>query len=361
MKITGILVCTGLFGVTSAATAATVQATSANFTSVFKSARAGDRIILSGSFAAFTLADQSWSSPVQIDATAARFTDSLTIRNVSGLAFTGGTFGSTTAAMRQGRAVVIYGGSGISFTTPTVNGNRTGVGIAFNGSRDISVINGKFSTLKVGLTLIGVTGGNLTGNKSLAAASDGMNIVDSHFVTASKNTCSGTVISVGAHPDCIQLWSLAGNPVQSDISLLDNVATGATQGFTSFDSSRGGGLRIIMRRNRVDTSYPQGIACYGCVDSIFTDNVLTTQPGAAYRTSMNIVGGSNNLIANNSIGPRTVPIGSFIGNTALRAVGFEAEIVADAVAAVPEPGVWAQLILGLAGIGTLMRRRRQLA
>jgi hypothetical protein len=56
----------------------------------------------------------------------------------------------------------------------------------------------------------------------------------------------------------------------------------------------------------VSTSYPQGIACYNCVDSKFTGNVLTTLPGARWQTSMNIVGGSNNMIAYNSIGPLPV-------------------------------------------------------
>ena len=342
------------------ATAATTYATSANFVSVFNNAAAGDRIILSGDFNGMTLANRTWATAVQIDASAARFNDTLTIKNVSGLTFTGGRFGSTSRAMRLGRAVSIYGGSDIAFKAPTVNGDRKGVGIAFTGTRDISVSNGVFSTLKIGMTIIGVTNGSLTGNRSLASSSDGMNIVDSHSITASGNSCSGTIVGPGFHPDCIQMWSLAGNPVQSDISLLDNIATGATQGFTSFDPSRGGGLRIIMRRNRVDTSYPQGIACYNCVDSIFADNVLTTLAGSPFRTSINIVGGSNNVIANNSVGARPIGGTTGIGGAGFAAAGaaeFEADVFEGRISAVPEPGVWVQLLIGFGTLGLTLRRR----
>ncbi len=366
-----MVLCAGFSIGASNAAASTFYATNSDFGAVFAAAAAGDKIILSGSFAAISLSDRDWAVPVQIDATAARFTDSLSIKNVSGLVFTGGQYGSTTAGMRLGRAIVIYGGDTITFNNPIVDGNRAGVGIAFTGTSNITVNNGVFSSLKVGLTLTGVTGGSLTGNQSLAAASDGMNIVDSHFVTASGNMCSGTVISAGAHPDCIQMWSLAGNPVQSDISLIDNIATGATQGFTSFDAKRGGGLRIIMRGNRVDTSYPQGIACYGCVDSSFTDNVLTTLAGSPYRTSINIVGGSNNIIANNSVGARPLADGEVEPDfDATLVTGFESNAAAgrfggnaDAVsfANVPEPGVWAQLIIGLGGVGLMLRGRRRVA
>lgn len=63
-----------------------------------------------------------------------------------------------------------------------------------------------------------------------------------------------------------------------------------------------------MIGNIVNTSFPQGIACYECYSSIFTDNVLTTLPGSSYRTSMNIVGGGHNIISNNVVTAYTKPV-----------------------------------------------------
>ena len=54
-----------------------------------------------------------------------------------------------------------------------------------------------------------------------------------------------------------------------------------------------------MIGNRVDTSLPQGIACYGCVDSIITDNVLTTLPGSRFRTYLRVIGGSKAVVMQN--------------------------------------------------------------
>ena len=134
-----------------------------------------------------------------------------------------------------------------------------------------------------------------------------------HQKSAADNTPSP-----GAHPDCIQIVERAGQPMQSDISLLNNEALAITQGFTSFDPSAASGIRISIIGNRVETSMPQGIACYGCFDSIITDNVLITLPGSKWRTFLRVPGGANNIVENNSIGPlppamirRPIP-GSFL-------------------------------------------------
>lgn len=364
MRILNRLAGGALLVAASSAGAVTTYANSANFASVFARAAAGDRIVLSGKFGLVSLANRSWSTPVTIDASKASFGNSLSIKNVSGVSFIGGRYGSTTAPMRLGRAIAIYGGSDISFSAPVIQGNRAGVGLAFTGSSDISVTGARLTGLKVGLTLMSVAGGSLTGNRSLAAASDGFNIVDSRFVTATGNSCSGTVISPGAHPDCIQMWSIAGKPLMSDIRITGNTATGATQGFTLFNN---GGRRITISDNRIDTSYPQGIACYGCIDSVFRNNVLTTQRGARFRTSINIVGGRNNVVGGNSVGakPAGGPVTASVPTPVTTLSRFAAsaaavDLIADdmaAISAVPEPGVWLQLILGFAGVGVVMRRR----
>lgn len=158
---------------------------------------------------------------------------------------------------------------------------------------------------------------------------------------------------------------------------------GATQGFTSFTPSSGGGLRIFMLNNRVNLSYSQGIACYNCVDSVFSGNMLTTIPGSDHQTRINIVGGRNNIISNNSIGNFVRPLKSNVllstaDQTAFDDLGAStanwadwgwdatastplsaAALAAFAInASVPEPGTWLQLLAGMMAIGWVARRRQ---
>jgi hypothetical protein len=372
------------------ASAASYTATNATLRAVFAKARAGDTIILRGNFDAIMLSDRSFATPVKIDARQARFSGTLALRNVNGLDFTGGTYGSAKSAWQNAGTIRVDSSSNISFTQPRLIGNGLGRarGMTFTDSKNLSVTGGDFSGFRLALGAVSSTDGIFANNKITRSTSDGINIANSHRITAQYNRCSGTTPSVGAHPDCIQLWSLAGNPVQSDIQLLYNIATGPTQGFTSFDADRGGGLRISMIGNRVDTSFPQGIACYSCFDSIITDNVLTTQPGARWRTRLNVVGGANNRVENNSIGPFDKPAAPIekpgapkAGTTASALMSlnaFELAEMADGgaldvfdqfeaiqgqwagegLAAVPEPGVWAQLITGFGLLGGLLRLRR---
>ena len=369
------------------AEAKTYSATSTTLKSVFANAVSGDTIVLSGKFAGATLQSKTFAKAVTIDARAATFTNTLKVYNVAGLTILGGHYGSTTAAVT---GITVLCGDRISFTSPIVVGNRTSAhGINVSGTTNIAVSGGTFTGLKSGIALTAVTGGVLSKNKSLASTSDGFDVADSHSISITGNSCSGTAITAGAHPDCVQLWSIKGHAPQSDITISGNTATGDTQGFTSFDGDKGGGLRIKMINNRVDTTYPQGIACYQCVDSSFTGNVVTTQKGARWQTSINIVGGSNNLIANNSVGarPATVvapafdnvdSIASAFDATDLKSVevvsftdpwsrvspGTSAKLSQGGATVlaggeVPEPGVWALLVAGFGLVGAAFRRRRR--
>ena len=384
-----------------AANAAILNADSTNLLSVFAAARNGDTIKATGTFGSVALQNRTFTTRVILDATGATFTDSLSIQNVTGLTVLRGTFGSRTAMLRTGRAVGINRSANIKFQNATFIGNgpiagsTASIGMTVTASNQVQISASRFNNLKAGLGVLSSTNVKIDSSKFTAMTSDGINIADSHFVTATANTCVGTVPFAGAHPDCIQLWSVLGNPVQSDIALLRNIARGATQGFTSFNSSDGGGLRISMIGNIVATSYPQGLACYACVDSVFTDNVLTTLPGSLYQTSMNIIGGSNNIIENNNITryarPRPVDLIDlnlvtdgeeqilsnsidqlFLDDLALLQVDTLVPAVAlvdedngpmilsrigASAQTVPEPGVWAQLILGFGLVGAFTRRR----
>lgn len=357
--------------VSSSASAAILYADATNLKAVFAAAKDGDTIKASGTFGSVALQNRTFATRVTLDATNAVFADSLTIKNVHGLYVLKGTFGSQTAYMRTMNGVTVTGSSKIKFYGNTFIGagtigtkNADG-GMLITGSGQVQVSAANFSNLRTGMAVSSSTDLKLTANNFYRMTSDGIQIADSHRVLATANMCSGGIPSPLAHPDCIQLWSGLGQPVQSDITLLRNVALGVTQGFTSFNPSWGGGLRISMIGNIVSTSFPQGIACYNCVDSIFTDNVLTTLPGSQWRTSMNIVGGSNNYIANNSIGPKPAPSLGLLGtistlnmakNQASASTNYLEGNSPDGVGGVPEPSEWVMLTIGFGMIGAFARR-----
>ena len=349
-----------------------ISANAATLAAAWSAALPGDTIKLSGTFGLTRLQYKTSAKAITLDATKATFTDTLNINRVDGLNVVGGHFGSTTGPTQYGRAVVIYGGSNISFSKPVVVGNAGEQGIAFNDTVNASVWNGSFSNNRSAIGMTRVTNGALRGNKIYGAVSDGIDIAGSHNVTATYNTCSKGAPGPGVHPDCIQLWSIAGLPVQSDIMIAHNSATGPTQGFTSFDPAKGGGLRIWMLHNTVYTSYSQGIACYGCVDSNISYNSVRTIAGSAHMTNINIIGGSNNVVLGNTIGAFTRPAASPTldefsttdlapGDFSLarsEASSFEFS-ASESMAAVPEPSSWILLTAGFGMAGAAVRRSRR--
>jgi hypothetical protein len=351
--------------------AAILNATPSNVRTVFAAARDGDTINLVGTFGAVSFENRMFTTPVTINASQAVFTDTMRIRNTVGLTVTGGTFDLRSQTNAYWRAMAIDNSNAVKILNGTFlgNGENRGFdatqGIVVTQSRNVQVGSSTFNNFLVGITIRSSNGIQLGANRINASTSEGINIADSHFVTAMSNSCSGFTPFPGSHPDCIQLWSIAGNAPQS---MIDNT---------------------------VATSWSEGIACYGCFDSIITGNVVSTLPGSQWQTLVRVIGGANNVVANNSIAayqnwPATsaatastgefgasdylseaidpplvtdVPSsarGMFSQATAFVDYGDE-DIVPEGYAAifdaVPEPGTWAQLILGFGLIGAFARRR----
>ena len=323
---------------------------------------------LVGTFGAITLSNRSYKSAVVIDASRATFAGTVTINNVKNLSIDGGKF-NIVGAPNYTKAVVVRGGANILFDGAVVTGSAGGEGIVFDGTKGATLKNGTFSGLQVGAVFGSVNSGSATNNTVIGAVSDGIDIANSHSITASFNSCSGGSPGPGVHPDCIQLWSVTGHALQSDVVVTNNIATGPTQGFTSFDSM-GGALRVQITYNTVDGSYPQGIACYGCIDSNISYNNLATLSNAAHLTNVNVIGGSRNSVIGNQIQPyssRRSERFSEIETSDTESryqppdltelVGTPSE--GSTVNLVPEPSSWATLVVGFAVVGLTARRLRQ--
>jgi hypothetical protein len=123
-----------------------------------------------------------------------------------------------------------------------------------------------------------------TRNTFRKATSDGVNVVGSHRGIISVNSCFWTVRVGNAHPDCLQFWSLAGKPTQSDLYILNNSAIGMMQGGLSSDpkTEPGSGIRLYWRGNYMAVTFSHTITCGLCRDSVATDNVLSSYPGAFF-------------------------------------------------------------------------------
>lgn len=353
-----------------------VHATQQNVMQQFANVQAGQTLVLQGRFTEFALRDRDFGG-VTVDASAAHFAGGFSLRNVHNITFKGGTYGLDTGPLRKLATVEVFRSSNVSFAYGEHLGWNLGrgIGISIGNSQFVTVRDSNFTNMRLGLGYSNVSDGLIARNSFSGLSSDGVNIVSSYRVIASHNHCSNFAVSSGSHPDCIQLWSLNGNPVQSDIMLLNNVALGNVQGFTSFDSRRGGGLRITMAGNYVNSDYPQGIACSACFDSIFTDNILIAKPGARWRTSLNLMGGGNNILANNqfydnrngqllipSIGSNWInwvpglagKVGSAIDD---RNYGMPVMQMSSFTDAVPETATWVMLLFGFAATGRAMRKK----
>lgn len=337
--------------------ATVVTANSANIASIFGSASDGDVINLVGQFGMTRLVNRSFATGLTLDASAAKFSDTLLFKNVSGVRTLGGNFGSATALTTYNKGIVIYGGSNITFINPSVVGYYGGYGIAFSGTTNATVKGGTFTKLRAGVLFDTVTNGSIVQNNSVASVNDGFDVTDSTNILVEGNRCSGTTPLVGNHPDCVQMWnSDAAHPLDN-IMVRNNTALGATQGFNNF-GSKGVSTRISFIGNRVDGLFPQGVSCGTCSNSVISGNVLTTMNGAPWRVSMNLPNGTNNIVTNNSVGAlNRAAARSIAYYTKEQLVGGDTPTVV-AASAVPEPSMWATMMTGIAFIGMTQRRQR---
>lgn len=352
-----------------------------NVGAVLNSLRPGDTLRVTGTFTApFTIRNRSFSHLV-IDASGANFQAGVNFNNVHNVSLVGGTYGRSDIDIAAWQTVRLDNSSHVSFANLTVlgNGDNRGAGLLVATSSFVTVRDSLFTGHMTGIGVRSSADVMVSRNAITGSTADGINIIDNQRVIVSGNSCSAFTPLPGSHPDCIQLWSLTGRPLQADIFVLNNSAIGPIQAYLSSDPKIESGTRLTFAGNYALVSTSHGITCGNCTSSRFFDNVLSNTPtsvqgapGLKLGPSPTNVVGSNQIydLRGRTDGWLPAPtwtsfVPGIAGTVGSRwdtanwfgpAIGFSSAFTSSAV---PEPASWLMLSLGFALVGRHLRGRRR--
>lgn len=262
--------------------AAAIVATPATLNDRLSAARAGDTITLAkGNYGLVTIRDRRFSPALTISAGEAQL--QLQLLAVDGIKLRDGQLFGSEIKGPAGYALLVRQSANIVVEGGTYTNARQA--IVIDRSSDIVVHGAKISRMSI----------------------DGINIGNSQRVLIDGISCKDFTPLPTAHPDCVQLWSRPGLPVTSDVTVRKSTAIGDMQGITAFNHLKRGDLgfdRIIFTENRVEATYPQGIALYDGRDSRVTKNVTRSLPTSKYKVSINIVRCERCVETGNDVGPK---------------------------------------------------------
>ncbi|WP_156257039.1 right-handed parallel beta-helix repeat-containing protein [Sandarakinorhabdus oryzae] len=221
---------------------------------------------------------------VTLDASGATFLEGAGIRDVKGLTIKGGTWGRTDRGTIVPHTIRADNVEDFSLANATVvgNGDEKGNGVSIRAFKRATVRDSYFSGHQQAIAFYGGEDLLATRNVIEKATSDGINLADNQRGIVSANSCAWYERSGRQHPDCIQLWSGKGKPLQADIWVINNKATGVMQGILSSDPKTGSGRRLHFHGNYMAVTFSHTITCGACVESVATDNVLASYPGTLY-------------------------------------------------------------------------------
>lgn len=381
MRSRKLLIAGMLLGAAPAVAQQVVVMTPITINAALAAVRPGDTLRITGSFNSLVSFRNRDFGNVRVDASDAVFLAGFALNNVQNITITGGTFGRSDVDISAFYTIRVDNSRHVSFANTTVvgNGDSRGGGLLFAGSQFITVRDSRFSGHATAIGLLSSSDALVVRNDIRASTADGINIIDNQRVILADNSCRAFTPAVGAHPDCIQLWSLNNRPLQADIFLLNNVAIGNMQAYLSSDPKSGSGTRFTFAGNYASVSYPHTITCGNCTNSLFVDNVLANTPDARWGPApVQFNSGTGNVLQNNQqydLRGRTdgwLPnrlysnfapsIGGLVGSMwddrsyAYRAPPASAAILP--ASAVPDLEIWIGMGTGFALVGRQMRRQR---
>ena len=289
--------------------AAVRQATPETLLQVLADAKGGDTVVLApGEYADVRYGGREFKPRLLIDARAAKLSG-WWFRGVGGIELRGGeyrlpplTINPANGRKDYGRSLRIDGSHDIvvtqaRFIGPSATGEETlpfgeGYGIFMIGGSNIEIARNALAGFKSGVVLSRVDDFKLRENTFTEMRSDGIQVAESRNGLVEGNTCGGTRIRDGEHPDCIQMWSRPTSPPTADIIIRRNQIGGGTQGIGMFNHTRDGvddGVfdRILIEDNDIEVGYPNAISLKSGRDSIVRNNRVRTLKDSKFRASIN--------------------------------------------------------------------------
>lgn len=290
--------------------AAVREATPDTLGKILAEAKGGDTIVLApGEYAGVRFGKREFQPRLVIDAREARLSD-WWFRGVSGVELRGGVYrlppmviSPRNGRKDYGRSLRIDSSRNVRvtqgrFVGPSATGENTlpygeGYGIFMVGGSDIEITGNVLAGYKSGIVLTRVDGFKLRENTFTEMRSDGMQVAESRNGLIEANTCDGTRIREGEHPDCIQMWSRPTSPPTADMVIRGNRIFGSTQGIGMFNHVRngvddGGFDRITIEDNEIEVGYPNAISLKSGRDSIVRNNRVRTLKGAKFIATINV-------------------------------------------------------------------------
>lgn len=165
-------------------------------------------------------------------------------------------------------------------------------GVRFVGGDHNAVTMSRFS----GFTSFGVMfqssdDGSAVGNTFTRSGSDGIDVAASHRIIIDRNVCMSFAPTPGAHPDCIQLWSVKGTVPVADVTITNNTGIGNMQGISGYNALDGGFDRVTITGNFMETGFPNAIVIQNCRSCVIGGagalmNHVRTYPGSKWTAKL---------------------------------------------------------------------------
>lgn len=253
---------------------AVLAADPSSLNGVLAAAKPGDTVnLVAGRYGTVAIKSRTFSPPLTVVAGSATLTG-VQITNSSGITWTGGTL-----------------------TGDPANTAAANYGITATLSKAITIDSVHISGYRVGIVFNQVTGGAITGNWLSNMSTDGADLAASRNITVARNACSDFAPTATAHPDCIQLWSVAGLAPAADITITANTSVGSMQGISLFNHvangvDDGGFDRVTVTGNSVFTTYGDGISIYECRGCTVRNNGVNSLPNYINKAQLYVSGGS---------------------------------------------------------------------
>lgn len=366
-----------LLPATPAAAQNVVVMTPTTVTQALAAVRPGDTLRMVGTFDTGLLFRNRDFGNVRVDATQATLRGGIRLQNVQNISFDGGTFGRPDWSHAHAKIVFVEDSRHISFANAVVIGNPAvpSFGLRASGSAFVTVRDSRFVGHADSVVIRASSGVAVARNVFEGVTGDGLKLVDSQRVLVSANSCQNFTPSAGSHPDCIQMLSLSSLIPNTDLFLVNNSTIGRQQGIGDFGSTVPN-QRLTLAGNYIVTSSPHWIACSGCINSSFIDNVISNTITSPWVPRIRAPLDNGNFMSGNQVydirsfastDPSYLPprlfsslLPSFITGSQWDRGPIQqaAASMAFNASANPEPGTWAMLILGFGLVGAVSRRRR---